>query len=102
MSLVFATTFFFLFFFGGGGGVLRHSSVQTDFEFEISGSLAVMLGIIHTCTTLGYKLAFIAHGRVSDCHARDPGSILNLDHKQVYFSIFALAELCKLERKVIY
>ena len=48
MSLVFATTFFFLllffflflfFFLGGGGGVLRHSAVQTDFEFEISGSL---------------------------------------------------------------
>ena len=34
MPLVFATTFFF-----GGGGVLRHSAVQTDFEFEISGSL---------------------------------------------------------------
>ena len=44
MSLVFATTFFFCFFFcgffiGGGGGVLRHSAVQTDFEFEISGPL---------------------------------------------------------------
>ena len=45
MSLVFATTLFVcLFFFGGGGGgggggVLRHSAVQTDFEFEISGSL---------------------------------------------------------------
>ena len=42
MSLVFATTFFFFFFWGGrggGGGVLRHSAVQTDFEFEISGSL---------------------------------------------------------------
>ena len=49
MSLVLATTFFFfffcLFFFnwggggGGGGGVLRHSAVQTDFEFEISGPL---------------------------------------------------------------
>ena len=45
MSLVFATTFFFFFFFfffwggGGGGGVLRHSAVQTDFEFEIPGSL---------------------------------------------------------------
>ena len=44
MSLVFATTFFFFFFFffllgGGGGGVLRHSAVQTDFEFEISGPL---------------------------------------------------------------
>ena len=24
---------------GGGGGVLRHSAVQTDFEFEISGPL---------------------------------------------------------------
>ena len=45
MSLVFASTFFFVFFFGfliwegGGGGVLRHSAVQTDFEFEISGPL---------------------------------------------------------------
>ena len=42
MSLVFATTFFFSVFFlggGGGGGGLRHSAVQTDFEFEISGSL---------------------------------------------------------------
>ena len=40
MSLVFATTFFFCFFFlVGWGGVLRHSAVQTDFEFEISGSL---------------------------------------------------------------
>ena len=40
MSLVFATTFFFFFFFfWGGGGVLRHSAVQTDFEFEISGPL---------------------------------------------------------------
>ena len=35
MSLVFATTFFF------GGGVLRHSAVQTDFEYEISGSLGL-------------------------------------------------------------
>ena len=49
MSLGFATTFFFFFFFfffiggggGGGGGVLRHSAVQTDFEFEISGPLLV-------------------------------------------------------------
>ena len=40
MSLVFATTFFF----GGGGGVLRHSAVQTDFEFEISGSLSMPVG----------------------------------------------------------
>ena len=42
MSLVFATTFFVCFFFnwgGGGGVVLRHSAVQTDFEFEISGPL---------------------------------------------------------------
>ena len=42
MSLVFATMFFLLLFFfnlGGGGGVLRHSAVQTDFEFEISGPL---------------------------------------------------------------
>ena len=40
MSLVFATTFFFVcFFLIGGGGVLRHSAVQTDFEFEISGPL---------------------------------------------------------------
>ena len=46
MSIVFATTFFFFFFIffylgggGGGGGVLRHSAVQTDFEFEISGPL---------------------------------------------------------------
>ena len=37
MSLVFATTFFGVFFWGGG--VLRHSAIQTDFEFEISGSL---------------------------------------------------------------
>ena len=28
------------FFFVGGGVVLRHSAVQTDFEFKISGSLA--------------------------------------------------------------
>ena len=42
MSLVFVTTFFFFFFFFfWGGGVLRHSAVQTDFEFEISGSLAI-------------------------------------------------------------
>ena len=43
MSLVFATTFFFFLIWGGGGGggggVLRHSAVQTDFEFEISGPL---------------------------------------------------------------
>ena len=40
MSLVFATTFFFGGGGGGGGGgVLRHSAVQTDFEFEISGPL---------------------------------------------------------------
>ena len=44
MSLVFVTMLFFfvcLFFFwgGGGGGVFRHLAVQTDFEFEISGSL---------------------------------------------------------------
>ena len=39
MSLVFATTFFFFFFLIRGGGVLRHSAVQTDFEFEISGPL---------------------------------------------------------------
>ena len=58
MSLVFATTFFFWGFFfccffklggggggGGGGGVLRHSAVQTDFEFEISGPLVL------TCNT---------------------------------------------------
>ena len=52
MSLVFATTLFFFFFFfffnlggggGGGGGVLRHSAVQTDFEFEISGPLPYMV-----------------------------------------------------------
>ena len=45
MSLVFATTGFFggFFFLGGGGGVLRHSAVQTDFEFEISGSLVVVI-----------------------------------------------------------
>ena len=36
MSLVFAITFFFYLI---GGGVLRHSAVQTDFEFEISGPL---------------------------------------------------------------
>ena len=59
MSLVFATTFFFVlfccFFLGGtwGGGVLRHSAVQTDFEFEISGSLVpdatyeVLLKLFH-------------------------------------------------------
>ena len=53
MSLVFATTFFFFFFLfggGGGGGVLRHSAVQTDFEFEISGPLLLtlyILGILH-------------------------------------------------------
>ena len=47
MSLVFRDYVFFFFFFffflfgggGGGGGVLRHSAVQTDFEFEISGPL---------------------------------------------------------------
>ena len=39
MSLVFATTFFLFFVFFGGRGVLRHSAVQTDFEYEISGSL---------------------------------------------------------------
>ena len=27
----------------GGGGVLRHSAVQTDFEFEISGPLLRMV-----------------------------------------------------------
>ena len=54
MSLVFVTTFFFLFFLywrggggggggGGRGGLLRHSAVQTDFEFEISGPLPIML-----------------------------------------------------------
>ena len=42
MSLVFATTFFF--YWGGGGGVLRHSAVQTDFEFEISGPLVQIIG----------------------------------------------------------
>ena len=45
MSLVFATTFFFFFGGGGGGGgggVLRHSAVQTDFEFEISGPLTTI------------------------------------------------------------
>ena len=46
MSLVFATTFFWFFFNGGGGGgggggVLRHSAVQTDFEFEILGPLVM-------------------------------------------------------------
>ena len=50
MSLVFATTFFFFFFLiwggggGGGGGELRHSAVQTDFEFEISGPLIIIVG----------------------------------------------------------
>ena len=52
MSLAFATTFFFVFFFvffnlgggGGGGGVLRHSAVQTDFEFEISEPLGRSVG----------------------------------------------------------
>ena len=40
MSLVFVTRLFFFFGGGGGGGgVLCHSAVQTDFEFEISGSL---------------------------------------------------------------
>ena len=41
----------------------------------------VMLGIIHTCTALRYKPAFIAYGRVSDSHARDPGSILSRDKR---------------------
>ena len=59
MSLVFATTVFFGVFFGGvggggGGWVLRHSAVQTDFEFEISGSLPS--GIVYTATML-YFLA---------------------------------------------
>ena len=48
MSLVFATTFFWVFFVvffnGGGGGVLRHSAVQTVFEFEISGPLLTYNG----------------------------------------------------------
>ena len=30
---------------GGGGGVLRHSAVQTDFEFEISGPLMYTLQV---------------------------------------------------------
>ena len=50
MSLVFATTFFFFFFFfffgcGGGGGTSSLDCLQTDFEFEISGSLGLKLRI---------------------------------------------------------
>ena len=54
---------FFLFFFGGGGGggggeggmgVLRHSAVQTDFQFEISGSLQITIyNISSTMLNLG-------------------------------------------------
>ena len=32
---------------GGGGGGLRHSAVQTDFEFEISGPLLYNLYNTH-------------------------------------------------------
>ena len=67
MSLVFATTFFvcLLFFLfggggggGGGGGVLRHSAVQTDFEFEISGPLVSTTGFQIQFVLI--KLAFLA------------------------------------------
>ena len=51
MSLVFATTFFFVCFFLIGGG-LRHSAVQTDFEFEISGPLVPIPCDIHVLIKL--------------------------------------------------
>ena len=51
-------------------------------ESEMEGEYVVMLGIIHTCTALRYKPAFIAtRYLVSDCHARDPGSILGRDKR---------------------
>ena len=52
MSLVFATTFFFFFFLIGGGGVLRHSAVQTDFEFEISGPLVRRPSVVRLSFTM--------------------------------------------------
>ena len=40
----------------------------------------VILGIMHTCTVFWYKQDYIC-GRVSDCQARDPGSILGRDNR---------------------
>ena len=63
MSLVFATRVFFLGFFLGGGG-LRHSAVQTDFEFEISGSLTHNIGFYEELT----KISLNYHKISSNTH----------------------------------
>ena len=48
----------------------------------------VMLGIniVYTCNALRYNPAFIAMGRVSDCHAKDPGSNLGRDKRCLAFN----------------
>ena len=62
MSLVFATTFFFVVFFCffcfffWGGGLLRHSAVQTDFEFEISEPLHLTQGSMPGGGARGHNL----------------------------------------------